>query len=143
MVRLSEIFRKSLSTFSPILWRMAEGSFESQAAFFRRLLSFEDTIAIVAERDSELEGFVIGRLQEAPPVYDPGGPVLLIDDFCVASEAEWPTVAPQLLEAVEQRARSQGAVLSVVICPRRGAAKRRFLDEQGFDVTSEWHIRAL
>ena len=143
MVRLSETFRKSLSTYSPIFWRMAEDSFKNQTSFFSSLLSLEGTIVIVAERDSELAGFIIGRLQEAPPVYDPGGPVFLIDDFCIDADAEWRTVAPQLLEAVEQRARALGAVLSVVICPRRGAAKRRFLDDLGFEATSAWHIRGL
>ena len=143
MVRLSETFRASLSTFSPIFWRKAENSFESQEAFFRTLLSLEDTVMIVAERNSELAGFVIGRLQESPPVYAPGGPVCLVDDFCMASEAEWSTIAPQLLEAVEQRARAHGAVLSVVICPHRGSAKRRFLEEHNFEVASAWHIRSL
>ena len=143
MVRLSETFRKSLTNYSPVFWRKAESSFESQSGFFRSLLPLEDTVVLIAERDSELAGFIIGRLQKAPPVYAPGGPVCLIDDFCMASEAEWSTVASELLKAVEQWARSRGAVLSVVICPNRGVAKRRFLDERGFDVTSSWHIRGL
>ena len=117
MVRLSETFRTSLASYSPTFWRKAGGSFESQVAFFRILLPLEDTFAIVAEHDSELRGFIIGRLQGAPPVYAPERPVCLVDDFCMASDAEWSSVGSQLLEAVEQKARSRGAVLSVVICP--------------------------
>ena len=143
MVRLSESFRVSLSGYSPMFWRKAENSFETQVAFFRALLPLEATLALVAERNSELAGFIIGRLQEAPPVYAPGGPVCLLDDFCVAAEADWATVAPNLLEAVEHAARTRGAVLSVVICPHLGLAKRQFLQERGFEIASEWHVRAL
>lgn len=143
MVRLSEAFRESLAAYSPTFWRKAEDSFERQAAFFRALIPLEDTFVLVAEDKSEMVGFIIGRLQEAPPVYAPGGPVCLIDDFCVASDAEWSTVGSPLLAEVEQWARRQGAVLSVVICPERGDAKRGFLAEERFEPTSGWHVRDL
>ncbi|WCR57421.1 hypothetical protein [Rickettsia asembonensis] len=34
-------------------------------------------------------GFIIGRLIEAPEVYDPKGLILIIDDFCVETENDW------------------------------------------------------
>lgn len=143
MVRLSERFRIALSAHSPTFWRKADDSFDKQVAWFRVLLPLQDIIALVAESDSEIRGFVIGRLENAPPIYAPGGPVCLIDDFCVASDAEWASVGSELLGAVEGDARRRGAVLSVVICPRRGAAKRNFLREKGFEITTEWHIRRV
>ena len=89
------------------------------------------------------QGIRIGRLQEAPPVFAPGGPVCLIDDFCVASDSEWASVGSELLEAIEAKARGRGAILSVVICPHRGAVKRSFLRERHFEITAEWHVRDL
>jgi GNAT superfamily N-acetyltransferase len=143
MVRLSEAFRTSLATYSPTFWRKSAGSFESQVAWFRILLPLDDTIALVAEGASDLRGFIIGRLQEAPPVYAPPGPILLIDDFCTASDADWLPVGSKLLDAVEQKARAHGAVLSVVVCPNLAHAKRGLLSERGFEVTAEWHVRSL
>jgi GNAT superfamily N-acetyltransferase len=143
MVRLSEAFRMSLTSYSPIFWRKAEASSERQATWFRVLVPLEDTIALVAEIDSELRGFIIGRLQEAPPVYEPGGPICLVDDFCVTSDSEWAIVGSKLLEAVEREARARGAVLAVVICPHLARAKGGFLAERGFEVTAEWHVRGL
>ena len=74
MVRLSDVFRAALATWSPTFWRKADGSFESQVAFFRILLPLDDTLALVADGDSGLQGFIVGRLQHAPPVYAPGAP---------------------------------------------------------------------
>lgn len=143
MVRLSEAFRTSLVAHSPTLWRKADDSSDKQLAWFRILLPLDDTLAFVADSGTELRGFAIGRLQAAPPVYAPGGPVCLIDDFCVASDAEWRSVGSELLDAVEQVARSRGAVLSIAICPHLAAAKRSLLGDLGFGVAAEWHVRDL
>ena len=143
MVALSEAFRGLLERYSPRFWRKADDSRERQEAWFRVLLPLDRTIAVVAEVGSELRGFAIGQIQEAPPVYAPGGPVCLIDDFCLASDAEWTSVGARLLDEVERRARDRGAVLSIVVCPRRGAAKRSFLRGRGFEATAEWHVREL
>ncbi len=143
MVRLSEVFRESLTTYSPIFWRMADDSLEKQSAWFRILLASPSVIALVAEADSSLSGFLIASVQQAPPVYAPGGPVCQIDDYCIAPDAQWSGVGSELLEAVEAKARDRGAVLSVVICPHLAAEKRGFLAKRGFEVTAEWHVRKL
>ena len=36
-----------------------------------------------AESGAIVRGFVIARIMNAPPVYDPGGKTALVDDFCV------------------------------------------------------------
>lgn len=143
MVQLSATFRASLSAYSPIFWRPADDAFEKQAAWFSMLLPLPDSLAFVAEAGAEVRGFVIGRLQEAPPVYAPRGPVCLIDDFCVASDAEWSSVGTALLDAVERVAASRGAVVSVVVCPQLASAKRTMLGDRGFSVAAEWHVRSL
>lgn len=143
MVDMSEASRSSLVPLSPRFWRKAADSREKQDAWFRILLPLDDTIAVVAEMGSRLRAFAIGRLQEAPPVYAPGGPVCLIDDFCVASDAEWHPIGTRILNQIERRAHERGAVLSIVICPHLGGAKRRLLQERGFRVTAEWHVREL
>ena len=143
MVRLSEVFRESLSSYSQVFWRMADDSLEKHAVWLRILLASPNHIALIAEADSKLSGFIIANLQDAPPIYAPGGPVCLIDDYCVAADAPWSSVGSELLEAVEARARDRGAVVSVVVCPHLAVEKRGFLAERAFEVTCEWHVREL
>jgi GNAT superfamily N-acetyltransferase len=143
MVGLSEAFRTTLAGYNPVFWPKAEDSAEKQAIWFRILVPLDDVLALVADEDGGLRGFVIGRLQQAPPVYATDGPACLIDDFCVASDGEWPSVGGELLAEIERRARERGAGVSVVICPHLGAAKRAFLAERGFAVTTEWHVHDL
>ena len=143
MVRLSETFRERLASYSPIFWCKAKDSFERQVAWFNVLLGLDDTIALVDDEAGVVQGFAIGRLTPAPPVYAPGGPVCLIDDFCVADDAAWSTIGAGLLREIETHAKQRGAVLSVVICAHLDAKKRELLARLQFAVTSEWHVRGL
>ncbi len=95
------------------------------------------------EAGGAIDAFIIGRMTPAPPVYAPGGPVCLVDDFCVSADVDWPQAGRALLDASEALAREQGAVLSVVVCPHLGGAKREFLASLGFAPTSEWHVRPV
>jgi hypothetical protein len=76
-------------------------------------------------------------------VYDPGGPVLLVDDFATREPEGWATVGAALLAAVTAEARARGALLAVVICGHLDRPKRALLAGAGFAVASEWHTRAL
>ncbi|MBI1817473.1 MAG: N-acetyltransferase [Deltaproteobacteria bacterium] len=143
MVTLSEAFRQRLTTYSPTFWRKAEDSFARQVTWFEILLGLDDTIALVDDEEGSLRGFVIGRLTPAPPVYAPGGPGCLIDDFCVTSEDDWPTVGRALLAEIEARSKQRGAGACIVICAHLDARKRAFLAQRDFAVTAEWHVRTL
>ena len=144
MVALSEQFRARLQTLSPVFWRKAADSAEKHAVWFRILLTADGTFALVHDGADAIDGFIIGRMTPAPPVYAPGGPICLVDDFCVSEDdGDWTHTGRALLEATEGLARERGAVLSVVVCPHLGGAKREFLASLGFAPTSEWHVRAL
>lgn len=68
-------------------------------------------------------------LGPAPPVYDPGGPVLLADR--VAADVE--------LSVVEDEAAQMGAVLAVI--PADPANDReRALHERGWTIASQWYL---
>jgi hypothetical protein len=70
-----------------------------------------------------------GRLGPAPPVYAPGGPVLLADDLPGRAS----------LAAVEAGAAAAGAVL-VIVPAAPGAADEQQLAQRGWTVASQWHL---
>src|SRR5437667_448353 len=107
------------------------------------LLTGEDVIALVAETEATLLGFVMGVITTAPPVYNPGGLVCIVDDFAVGNPTEWGSVGAALLAAVEQEAKARGAVLSVVVCAQQDQVKRTMLREAGLTVASEWQVKPL
>lgn len=143
MVAIAEAKRVEYEGYSPVFWRKAPDSSPIQAAFFQRLLTGTDVIALVAETEATLLGFIIGAIATAPPVYNPGGPVCMVDDFAVANPMEWGSVGAPLLTAMEQEAKARGTVLSVVVCAQRDQAKQAMLREAGLAVASEWYVKAL
>lgn len=72
-----------------------------------------------------------GHLGPAPPVYDPGGPVLLLDELPGGAS----------VAAVEAAAAAMGAVLAVVPATP-GAAGEQHLTQRGWTVASQWHLGA-
>jgi hypothetical protein len=97
-------------------------------------------IALVHERDEEIDGFVIASLVPAPPVYDPGGLTCLIDDFTVAAPALWPTAGEALLAEVGRRAKARGAVQFMVFCGHEHEPKRAMLAAAGLSLATEIHV---
>ena len=143
MVAIAETKRIKYEGYSPVFWRKAPDSSSKQELFFQRLLTSPDVIALVAEVEDKLLGFIIGAVTMAPPIYNPGGLVCIIDDFAVAKPQEWGSVGAELLAAVEREAKARGAVLSVVVCSQRDQTKRTMLQKTGAAVASEWHVKPL
>lgn len=143
MVTISETKRIEYEGYSPVFWRKAPDSSPKQELYFQSLLMGTEVIALVAEAEDLLLGFVIGAIITAPPVYNPGGPVCIVDDFAVANSTDWHSVGATLLEAVEGEAKARGAVLSIVVCAQRDQAKRELLRSAGASVASEWHVKPL
>jgi len=143
MVAISETKRIEYEGYSPVFWRKAPDSSPKQEVYFQRLLTGADIIALVAEAESTLLGFVIGAITSAPPVYNPGGPVCIVDDFAIANPTEWGSVGATLLAAVEREAKARGAVLSVVVCAQRDQAKREVLQRAGLTVASERRVKPI
>ena len=143
MVAMAETKRIEYEGYSPVFWRKAPDSSPKQELFFQRLLTSSDVIALVAEVEDILLGFIIGTVTTAPPIYNPGDLVCIIDDFAVAKPQEWDSVGAELLAAVEREAKARGAVLSVVVCPQRDQTKRTMLQKAGAAVASEWYVKPL
>ena len=138
MVALSAAKRAAYAKAVPHFWRPAVDADAKQDAWFRHLLARDTTIALVVDGAVGLDGFVIGLVHPAPPVYDPGGLVLAIDDFCVRDPATWATVGEALLREVRTRGCAKGAVLVIVVAGVHDGPKLALFGPGGFTTTSHW-----
>ncbi len=143
MVELSDLSRTRYAHYSPVFWRKAQGASEKQSLFFQAQLARDNIIILVSEEASGTEGFVIASLVDAPPVYDPGGKVCMVDDFMVSAPALWPTVGRALLTEATAQAKARGAVLSVVVCGHQDEPKRAMLNASGAAIASEWYTNPI
>jgi GNAT superfamily N-acetyltransferase len=143
MVAIAAAKRIEYQGYSPVFWRKAPDASSRQEHYFQALLHDPNLIALIAAGEETLAGFVIGALTTAPPIYNSGGPVCLIDDFAVADPTHWPTIGAALFEAMQREAKGRGAVLIVVVCAQRDEAKRTLLRAVGLSVASEWHVGLL
>ncbi len=140
LVALSEQKRAEYPQHQPVFWRQAAGATEKQTPYFERQVAGNRTIALVYEQDGTIGGFIIGTLMDAPPVYDPGGPVCTIDDFTVGDATEWPRIGRALLDEVTRAAKAREAVLVIVVTGHHDEPKRAMLAASGCTVASEWWV---
>jgi GNAT superfamily N-acetyltransferase len=142
IVELAEQKRIEYQNYQPVFWRKAADSREKQTPWIEHLVSREDIIALVHERDGVIDGFAIADLLQPPPVYD-AGLTCRVDDFTVAESQDWEKVGRALLDAVMREAKQRGAMQMVVVCGHLDAPKRKMLTEAGFTIASEWYVNAL
>ncbi|WP_341927140.1 hypothetical protein [Nocardioides psychrotolerans] len=91
----------------------------------RDLEPFTGLNVVSEDKSVSVEG-AEGRLVPAPPVYDPGGPVLLVTSV----------VSPEALRRVEQSAARRGARVSVVPQPPADTALATLLNHAGYTLTT-------
>jgi hypothetical protein len=96
MVNLAAVKLDQYHEYSPVFWCPAAGAHEAHHSFFEKLVASGDSICLVHDADGGLNGFIIGNVISAPPVYNPGGKVCMIDDFVVSDPALWATVGVAL-----------------------------------------------
>jgi hypothetical protein len=76
-----------------------------------------------------------GLLGPAPPVYDPGGPVLLVSDLAASAD-----VASTDVASVEREAAGLGAVLLIVPAVPASARAAAIARRPGWTVASDWYL---
>lgn len=143
MAALIEAKRLMLEGFEPVMWRPSEVAAKITPQFFTHQVGQPNVIARVAEDGGRFLGFVMGALQDPPPVYAPGGKTVLIDDFAVVEGAEGDAAASALLDAVISEARARGAVQIITVAAARDARASRWFEEKKLRVASQWWTRTL
>lgn len=140
MVILSDKKRTDYEQTQPQFWCRAEKANKEQTKWFEFLIARGIGTFLVAEVQNHVVGFIRGQLENAPEVYDPGGPTLMIYHFCVENSDLWPTIGRQLLQELKTRCKQEGASQVVVVSGSHDAPKRQFLKTQGLGIASEWFV---
>ncbi len=135
--------RKQLEMFEPVMWRPSEAAAQLTPPFFTHQVGQPNVVARVAESGGRLAGFIIGVIQDAPPVFSPGGKTVLIDDFVVVEGAEADDAASGLIDAVMSEGRARGAVQIIAVAAARDERAVRWLETKKLHVASQWWTRTL
>jgi len=143
MTQLIARKRTVLESFEPVMWRPSEAAAQMTPAFFTHQLTQPNAVVRIAESGGRFLGFIIAAIQDAPPVFAPGGKTVIVDDFAVDEDAEADEAASSLLEAVMSEGRARGAVQIIVIAAARDARAARWLEARKLHVASQWWTRTL
>lgn len=138
---LADSKRIEYERYSPVFWRPAGDALERHEAFLAKCLDDEAYTCLAARREGHLAGIAMAAHSVIPPPFrsDPQRS-WLVDDFFVASAAEWQSLGAQLVEAVERAARDSGAARLVVLCARRDEPKRAMLVACGYQRGASWWV---
>ena len=143
ILSLLHVRRQEYQHYAPTFWKIAQRAVEKQEPFIRLLVGNTNVLSIVHENDDHVDGVLIATMIEAPPVYDPGGKVCMVDDYMVERPELWKTVGDRLLEHCRQWAKTQGCVLELIVCAQKDVSKSVMLRDTGAEVASEWYVRDL
>lgn len=138
---LASAVRATYHRYQPTFWRRAGAERDEQVAALSATIADAATVALVHETAGRLDGYAIGTIETAPPVYNPGGPVLLIGDLAVDQTDE--TVGAALLEAVSRCGHERGTVLTAVVAGYADDARLELLAGRAFQPASRWYTRPL
>jgi GNAT superfamily N-acetyltransferase len=142
VVALCDAKRAQYAAWQPVFHRPATNAAANQRPFLENRLGEPDSLLLVAD-EGGVAGFLWAKVVGAPPVYDPGGPVVMVDDFVVARPDRWATTGRALLEEAMGWGKDRGAVLVNVVCGPRDERKRELLTTLGLSVASEWFVAQL
>ena len=143
VAKIADEKRHQYAHYAPTFWNPAHDAYDKHVAYLGGLLTRPNTIFLVSEASSKIDGFVIASVVDAPPVYDPGTKVCMIDDFAVAKSNDWASLGHELLDSARKQAMEKGAKLSVVVCGHLDEDKRAMLKKAGFGIASEWYVNPL
>ncbi len=137
---LAQDMRLAHEKVQPRFWRVAAGAREVHEPYLAHLVQDPAVISLVAKSDGVLVGYLVATVVDAPPVYEPGGPTGLVDDFAVASEVLWDSAGRDLLAEARVQLAGRGARQVVVVAGHHDEAKLRALLGAGLSRASEWLV---
>jgi len=143
IVHLAGLKRARYEAWQPVFHKRAHDAEKTHHVYLAGQIGQPNVLFLVSEEAGKVNGFLLGALVGAPPVYAPGGIVLMVDDFTVEPETLWPSAGKALLVEAQAEAKKRGSVLVNVVCGPKDAPKREMLLGLGLSVASEWLVKPL
>ena len=143
LLALIEQRRRQLETFNPHFWRPSPRAAARTRLFYRWLLLSGRGTILLAEDGERIVACLIARRVKPPPVYAPGGPTILVDDYCVAAPDLWSSAGTLLLETLITRGRQRGWAQMIVAAPACDQVELDLLRRGGFVHSSSWWTCSL
>lgn len=143
MVSLIEARRTKLEEYEPVFWKRAKEAALRTSPWFEKLVEDEGVLCLIAEDAADMSGFLIATEAPVPPVYDPGGPTWMIDDFAVAHAMQWQTVGQNLIKVAKAQILERGGKQIVVVAPVKEDNQIELLKAEGLCAASIWLTQTL
>jgi hypothetical protein len=138
IVTLVSAKRAQLESFEPVAWHPSEHAPAMTEEFFRMQVGEQGPIFLVATDGARVIGFINAVLQPAPPVYDPGGKSIMIDDFAVIEGDAGDEAAMALLDAALSEGRGRGAVQVIIVAAAKDERAAKWFRARQLHVFSNW-----
>jgi ribosomal protein S18 acetylase RimI-like enzyme len=127
----------------PVYFHQAAGARDKHLLYLRDQMELGKQMMLVHTTFGNIDGFLMANAVTPPPIYDPGGKTLMIDDFVVWVPERWRFIGSSLLDEAERRAKSMGVVQIVAVCGEADDAKKKFLSDEGLSIASSWFTRPI
>jgi len=138
MVALVSAKRAQLEAFEPVTWHASKNAPAMTEEFFRLQVAEQGPIFLVATDGPAVIGFINALLQPAPPVYDPGGKSIMIDDFAVVDGDIGDDAAMALLDAAISEGRGRGAMQVIIVAAAKDERAAKWFRARQLHVFSNW-----
>lgn len=138
IVEMIEAERRENEACDPVFWRRAADSAAATLPCFAGLLAQGTATVLVASDADRLLGFLIAMPVLTPPVYELGGPTVLIDGFCVAELSLWSAVDRRLVEHARQVGREAGWRHMAVVCGQADVPQSNLMRSTDLSLASTW-----
>jgi hypothetical protein len=143
IVALVSAKRAQLESYEPVTWHPSEHAPAMSKEFFRAQMGEQGPIFLVAAEGDAVIGFINAVLQPAPPVYDPGGKTVMIDDFAVIDGSKGDEAAIALLDAALSEGRGRGAIQVIIVAAAKDERAAAWFRARNLHVFSQWWTAVL
>ena len=143
MADVAELRRAEYARWEPDFWRPSPTARLAHMPYLSWLVEHESTVALVAESDHALDGFLVMRRREPVPGLSQTAPVCEVDDFAVRRRGDWPEAGRALLDAALGYADHDGPSAVLAVCGRADRAKAAVLRAGGLQPACSLRLHLL
>ena len=136
-IAIIQPYREKLAGYEPRFWKPAANAAAMSTMWFGHLFTTAE-VAIVAEEDGAVSGFLIATHVPSPPIFDIPGRTALIDDFMIADQARWDEVGGALLAEARRLLAAKDYAQIVVVNAAKDPDKTAFLEKADLSLASQW-----